>query len=565
MDTTKAPISPPALSLGPITWCKNDTDWAFASRSEAAKIATGEPSQPTGDSELFRACSVYMNQEVLLIHWPPKMTAKNICADNGIGEGKTLGSLSDVSRTFVTSALTFRGANLYPRGEMQNGNTSFFEQRSNWKYVQPSTLTGPFTFTSPTVYIAHRPLTALFYGVFVRQNETITRESLSTLQTASILGLHSTEVSSRRLFGFEKPSVLQYAQLVAQGRFDRSMLYTKIGNNSVSQLPEQELYETLPFNYGHLEDPVPASVFFDARADDCWGRQTHCGTITDDSYQPQLVIHSSVWARYGSLLSAFDCEFPHLVDPPIALSEIPRDEVGRQVPTLMPALTTPYQPAIPQSTAKPAQPLPAVASSGPLPTGVYLQGGPSDPGSFRMPNQLGKPGRPNGNYQGTNEGQSNGALEGDEWIPGDYFDFGDGKTSKENGDDGVGIRHGIGLSSGASGLQGVPDGRDISPEYGPDRGVGKVNNGGGRSGGAGNKTTSSDGNRKDIGHASNDDNTVNDGRNNREDQESPNDPNLPSESAGKSSHSTKAKSDGAAVKPPKIVLLLLGFTSHFLI
>jgi hypothetical protein len=35
---------------------------------------------------------------------------------------------------------------------------------------------------------------------------------------------------------------------------------------------EDLLYETSSFDFGHLQNPVPASVYFDAR-EDCWGEQ----------------------------------------------------------------------------------------------------------------------------------------------------------------------------------------------------------------------------------------------------------------------------------------------------
>jgi hypothetical protein len=73
----------------------------------------------------------------------------------------------------------------------------------------------------------------------------------------------------------------------------------------------------MPFDFGQIQDPVPASVYYNARTD-CRGTQTHCGTITDDSYSPNLVLKNKVWFSMMPP-EAFGCLRPLIVDPPIAL------------------------------------------------------------------------------------------------------------------------------------------------------------------------------------------------------------------------------------------------------
>jgi hypothetical protein len=96
-------------------------------------------------------------------------------------------------------------------------------------------------------------------------------------------------------------------RLVASGAFDEK---------GVVDLFRQ--YDVRSFDFGHLQNPVPASLYYDARADDCWAlKQTHCGTITDDTYRPRLAFPNKVWASI--MPNAFDCIRPQFVDPPVAL------------------------------------------------------------------------------------------------------------------------------------------------------------------------------------------------------------------------------------------------------
>ena len=110
---------------------------------------------------------------------------------------------------------------------------------------------------------------------------------------------------------------VKYAQLVAQGQFAPASLDV---HNSKGRIYS---YETVPLNTADLIDPVPASVYYDARERDCWGRQSHCQTITDDTYRPPLVLDYGMWLAMAQ--EHFPCERVLMVsptDPPIALHPI---------------------------------------------------------------------------------------------------------------------------------------------------------------------------------------------------------------------------------------------------
>jgi hypothetical protein len=101
---------------------------------------------------------------------------------------------------------------------------------------------------------------------------------------------------------------LEYAQHIA------------IGNHG-SVLPFVNLLTARELNLEDLEDPVPASNYYDARAAECWGKQSHCGVLTDGHFRPQLSLAGKVWE---SLYTWEDkCAYPLVVDPPIRLEPIP--------------------------------------------------------------------------------------------------------------------------------------------------------------------------------------------------------------------------------------------------
>jgi hypothetical protein len=162
-------------------------------------------------------------------------------------------------------------------------------------------LTGPFTFTSPTVYLAHHAIT----GLKMKFSSEGEEEEVSTTRPPGIIPIPASEVYSMRpKLGSFNGSGLDYAHLVAQGNFDPDLEF-------------KGEYETKQFDFGNLQDPVPASLYYDGRNEDCWGKQSHCRIITDDTYQPRLVFKNRVWASF--LPDAFECQRPEFVDPPIAL------------------------------------------------------------------------------------------------------------------------------------------------------------------------------------------------------------------------------------------------------
>jgi hypothetical protein len=234
-----------------------------------------------------RSCSVSTPGEVVLFYWPRELpTVRN-------GHNQTS------HRVAVVPAITFRGPDLYPLSWSAIGGGRPFG--TEIQHIGPETITGPFTFTSPTIYLAHHPVTFAYTSHIGFGDST---ESASVMPPGTI-SLRPQDVSSIIPQRSSYRNGTQYASLVANGKFK--------GWDPVE-------FETTPFDFADLQGTVPASAYFDARWHDCWGEQTHCRTITDDNHRPRLFISSTVWP---SVSGQGICYYPELVDPPIALTPLP--------------------------------------------------------------------------------------------------------------------------------------------------------------------------------------------------------------------------------------------------
>jgi hypothetical protein len=301
-------------------------DQIFAKTEQIqTKPAPGRPVYPCGAPG---ECQLDLQQEIVLLYWPPKLTSRDICMDDGIGTGKTAQD-SSASAVKTITKIPFRGVDMYRLSWVSKGRTL------PWKdpIVDPSVLKGHWVVTSPTILLAHRPITAYNYS---RQDgsgqaDTDRNETKVTIREAGVIYLQSQDLYSSRPLLFKSNGGSDLAYKIANGLWRPEPGQLLAGENIQ--------YEIKPFDFGHIQNPVPASVYFDAR-NDCWGEQTHCATITDGTYRPKLLIGGNVWRRV--LSSYFYCNWPSVVDPPIALEKIDEDS-GPPSPQLpeFPALITP--------------------------------------------------------------------------------------------------------------------------------------------------------------------------------------------------------------------------------
>jgi hypothetical protein len=189
----------------------------------------------------------FAHDEVVLLYWPANVSTVEYPPDQT--RFPLSGQESHSSRrTAVIPAVAFRGRDLYRAGVSTLGGPVWCFDHS---YIIPSTMKGPFTFTSPTIYLAHHPITV----DYIDETDYMSFTSRQSVRPPGIVGLKPADVSS---FVPLHPTYndTQYANPVANGKF---------------QEPRSLEWTTAPFNFADLRDPVPARQYFDARWEDCWG------------------------------------------------------------------------------------------------------------------------------------------------------------------------------------------------------------------------------------------------------------------------------------------------------
>jgi hypothetical protein len=273
------------------------------------------------ESTCNEECEYFWKDEFVLLYWPPSITERDICAAEGEGTAITVSS-SVVPYVAVLNEITFRGQDLYWVGGTNsiwptdnlyfNVNTRGMTASSS--SIGLSVLTGPFTLTYPTLYIAHHDIIATEGGErrkFGSSKPTLLPNT-ETVRTAGIFPIHSSD-----LYSIRKP------RSPADGRNWIEFIQDVVGGKYNPRVAHTERFTGEPFNLGHLQDPVPASLFYGARGKDCWGTlfQTHCSVITDGHYRPRLSFPSHVLSSvFGNEYTR--CTMPALIDPPVALSPI---------------------------------------------------------------------------------------------------------------------------------------------------------------------------------------------------------------------------------------------------
>jgi len=142
-----------------------------------------------------------------------------------------------------------------------------------------------------------------------------TRGETEIMRSAGVIALNSGDVFTmqpvrRASWRIED---LEYAQDIARGYYNPNMPFFDMATPRV-------------LDFEHLQNPVPASNYYDARSAECWGKQSHCVTLTDAQFRPQLSLGGKMWSSLYTW-SDSECSYPLLVDPPIRLEPIPESKI----------------------------------------------------------------------------------------------------------------------------------------------------------------------------------------------------------------------------------------------
>jgi hypothetical protein len=237
------------------------------------------------------------------------------------------------------------------------------------------------------------------------------------VRPAGVISLNPEDVYTQVQKFRNSETGTKFAQLAAQGKFQPINSYEDLfGTQESSYFSVEWMISTM--NYHDLQDPVPASKYYEARPD-CWGEQTHCGTITDGSYRPKLYLKPHLW--YSLLPGHLTCEIRVLNDPP--------KQIGIVHDTPKPPSTTEfaYVDSIPQETASPGAAASNPALSEPtMPSRPRVDSQRSNP-SFRDDAGRGDESKPESNNNGIGHessptksgarGQPNGQEDGNAITP----------------------------------------------------------------------------------------------------------------------------------------------------
>jgi hypothetical protein len=220
-------------------------------------------------------CSLFMKQEVIMIYWPPNLTSRDICASNGY-TAVTLPSNPSHPSVVTMDAITFSGEHFYVKEAYYTEGAGRMASANMASHIGTSVLSGPFIFTSPTVYLVHHTI----HGVQLGKNS----QRRFQVRPAGTIAIHTDQVYS--IVTNEVPSeAVEFANSVATGKWDEDLEH---------EFSSHKRIKTVQFDFGHLEAPVPAVQYYMAR-NDCLKSQTHCGTVTDDNYRPRVWVNDTAW------------------------------------------------------------------------------------------------------------------------------------------------------------------------------------------------------------------------------------------------------------------------------
>jgi hypothetical protein len=346
-DTTSTVTEEPAFQFamdGRSEPCAAETLSYFASIVNKRLNSTATSlTLPAKKCQVLESCKVALDEEILLIYWLPEAEQGNSSNPAHIPSITAVQRLLNFTAlepiVTMTSALTFKGRDLYHLAHIDN---LFSETTTSNIITTPSSVfKGPHVFTSPSIYIAHKAVTLhLFRELYLvtqvdEQYLNIKESWTSVIRPASIFPIHTSDVFTVAL-KHGNISSIEYAQKAARGEFQR--VFRSPIRNVVEDHNSDSEKTTRGYDFHDMTFPLPAGAYFDARAADCWGRQSHCQTITEDNFRPRISLHRTVWKSiYKSLIPLlpkdFDCREPGLVDPPIALRPLGSDNALYVLPT----------------------------------------------------------------------------------------------------------------------------------------------------------------------------------------------------------------------------------------
>lgn len=296
----------------PNCWLEDYCDYLFRSLitrrlTEPTLTAPFENDKDNPRHQCHRAtqCALDIRRDLVLIHWRTSSQDRGSsrCFNTRARFVSTTTSYA-LSRTFSTDAITFRGLELWLEGVIEEPGTTSSVLRTN------------FTFTYPTVYIAHHPIVSSYLSG--RRNRPH-----RTIIPAGIVPVNATDIYTSSL---NIPDATEWARRI--GRGERIQ-----GPRNLN--PPGALKR---LNFSDLQEPAPATAYYSHNRA-CWFGGAHCATLTHGNFRPTLYLHDRVfysllqWDVLGHDWKPDDCALPNVWDPDIELEPVsgePQADPGRK-------------------------------------------------------------------------------------------------------------------------------------------------------------------------------------------------------------------------------------------
>jgi hypothetical protein len=343
-----------------LTW------WAATYAARTKRDFFGGCTLPTGICTAYDPLTITKKEcwvtakNFALIYWPSSSTSRDFCAD----EVKTavIRPNDTPSRGIVmtTDVITMSGVDLLANvwDPMAVGGLVKGDARRTLVYtlliirctkslqasLRQMSLNGPFTFTSPSVYLAYDTISA--------ENQC---GPLGSALYSNIIPLHPSELKSLEWIltanGTTAWDGMKMARAIASNSLNTAILRMGKAQPGAHKIRR-------PFNLADLEGTVPAAAYYGRSLFDCGLEMSACSTMQEDYYHPEIAMPDAIISLNPAWSSCTAMGWGW--DPPIALR--PAASIATPAISGLPSLDPSSQPS-PQPSPQPVSTLPGPTSS----------------------------------------------------------------------------------------------------------------------------------------------------------------------------------------------------------
>jgi hypothetical protein len=265
----------PCVIKGCHNYAQGPTDWNWTPTITTERCGVDICPEP---------CQIHADHFALL-YWPQSVESRDICASDWFGTDRESASIlsSGKPMLYSTKEIVLTKMNTGP----EPGDEPLY-----------TTLSGDWTFTSPTIYIAYNTLQATRCGNVIGKPFSSGVFAAQPHQVSSII---------QRFPDYHNGSGRALMEVFLNGW---------PGGQNFSAMFEKIAFETRSFNFADLKHPVPAAAWIYGNLDRCLKQPDDCSTIDDDVYYPFINIDRKVFLSMEPAWSTCLVGQWGFIDPP---------------------------------------------------------------------------------------------------------------------------------------------------------------------------------------------------------------------------------------------------------